>query len=345
MIIECKNCGGRVEFSPKNKGCICVNCGSIFPIKYNLGMKKYEFSQADNLNVTSNNDIKSFKCTSCGATVLVNKNEIKTTCMYCGNSSIAQVGENKMININSVIPFSFNKDEAVLKFNNSVMHSFFANKKVLKGVNIENFQGIYVNAFVFDLNVNAIYNGVLSYTETYRTKKGESRSRVVYRNVNGSLNKLFNNLAIESNSHINQEQLNQILPFDYSQAVEFKKEFTYGYAFEYHDEQFSKCFSRAETIVKNNIKSSILKKHGCDRIESLNLFIDYVDKKYNYCLLPVYFVNKKYKDKNYQVLMNGQTGALSSLPKNVGKIFLMILLIFGAAAGIIALIVFLSNLG
>lgn len=339
MTNKCKNCGGNLEFNPKENGCSCVNCGSVFAVKSNLGMKKNEFSQAAELKSKSNNEVKSFRCNSCGATMILNKNEIKTTCAYCGNSAISQVGQSKMMTIDSIIPFAFNKEEALEIFSNNVKQSFFANKKILRGTSVENFSGVYVNVFVFDLNVNVKYKGVLSYTKTYRNSRGETQTKVVYRHVRGNFDKLFDNIAIESNSYLNQEELNQILPFDYNKAVDFKTEFTYGYAFEYHNEEFDKCFCKAEGMVKHNIKDMILRKYSCDRVESLDLEVDYIDKKFNYCLLPVYFINKIYKNKNYHMLMNGQTGALSRLPKRVGRILLMIaLILLGVAIPVLIII-------
>ncbi len=344
MINECKNCGGNLYFSPKDKGNVCESCGSVFSIKYDYNIIKNDFSQANSLNNKElNESIKSFECNSCGAKIALNKKELKSTCPYCGSSSISEDNEQKLININSIIPFAFDKHEALIKFHQRVLKSFYANKKIFRNLKKDDFKGLYVNAFVFDLNTNVQYDGVFSYTVTVRNSKGESRSVVRYKNVRGNFDRLFNNITIEANSHLNQNELSQIMPYDYSKAVKFDVEFTHGYGFEYHNEMFDDCFKKAENIVRNQIKKDLLKKYNCDKVESLNLGINYIDKKYNYCLLPVYFVNKKYKDKNYNVLMNGQSGALSNLPKSVGKILLTVFLVLGFVAGIVALIMFLTN--
>lgn len=342
MIYECKNCGGNIIFSPKDKGCLCVRCGSVFPIEYEIDNQKNDFSKAQQLNTTENSSVKGYRCESCGAHIVVEKNEIKSKCIYCGSSSIAKVGEDKLSNIDSVIPFAFDKKEALAKFNSKLNKKFYANKKVFKGLKADNFNGVYVNAFVFDLDIDVTYSGVFSYTQTYTDSKGRSQTRTKYRHVNGMFNKKIKDLTIESSSYLTQSELTQILPFDYSQAVKFKTEFTHGYAFEYHDELFKNCFEDAERIVKSKIQSELLSKYDCDRVESLDLIMNYQDKKYNYCLLPVYFVSKEYKNKTHKVLMNGQSGALSRLPKNVGKVLLTIFLILGIVAGIVALAMFMT---
>lgn len=339
MINECENCGGNISFSPKDKGLLCESCGSVFPIKYDFNIKKNEFEQAKVLNSKeSDQSVQSFKCNSCGANIVLNKKDIKSSCPYCGSCSIAENNKSKLLNIDAIIPFSFAKKDALTIFQERVNKSFYANKKIFKNLKQDELKGIYVNAFVFDLNTNVQYDGVFSYTTTVRNSKGESKSVVRYKNVKGVFDKFFNNITIEANSNLNQNEMNQILPYDYSKAVNFDVNFTQGYSLEHHNEMFEDCFARAESIIKNQIKKDLLKKYNCERVESLKLNINYTDRKYNYCLLPVYFVNKKYKEKNYNVLMNGQTGALSSLPKSVGKILLTVFMVLGIVAGIVALV-------
>ena len=46
MINKCENCGGRIIFSPKNKGNVCEKCGSVFSIEYVQSFDKNPFESA-----------------------------------------------------------------------------------------------------------------------------------------------------------------------------------------------------------------------------------------------------------------------------------------------------------
>ena len=341
MINGCKNCGGNVYFSPKDKGNVCENCGSVFAVNYDRNVIKKDFSESKKLNDISVSKMVNVKCGSCGASMMLHKNEIKAVCPYCDSATISEVGEQKMIDIDAIVPFAFNKDDALKVFNHQVSSNFFANKKIFNGVKKDDIKGVYINAFVFDLNTNIDYKGTFSYTESYKNSKGERKTKTVYKHISGSYNRFFDNLTVEANSNLNQNELMQILPYDYSQNVNFDADFTHGYSFEHHNEVFEDCFLKAEDIMKKTVSKELLKKYNCDRVVSLDLKINYTDKKYNYCLLPVYFVNKKYKEKTYNVLMNGQSGKISNLPKSVAKILLVIFIILGFIAGIICLAMFL----
>ncbi len=339
----CKSCGGETYFSAKDKGLVCKNCGNVFPIKYEYTFQKNDFDkhvelEKDELALS----MKNVKCSSCGANVMMSKHQLQTRCLYCGAETTEQSAKKKLMYIDSVVPFRFSKAEALSKIKSTVKKRFYANKRIFKGVSEDDIVGVYVNTFVFDFNTRSHYEGVLSYTETKKDNEGKEYEETHHKLVSGTLDKFFQNITIESNSNLEQKELRSIMPYEYTSAVAFKQEFMKGYVLEYHDKMFNECVEAAQEIVKANIENSILFKYNCDRIVTLNLDVEYIDKKYNYCLVPVYFVNRVYKDRNYKVVMNGQTGKIGRLPKDKIRVFLTILLIALGIVGIALLIMFLS---
>ena len=345
MLKNCENCGGHLHFSPKDKGNVCENCGSVFPVPYNYSFNKKTFDE-HTIEPTKDelaNSLRSFKCKSCGANVMLTKFQMQTVCPYCGNTSIVKSKSKNLLYIDSILPFTFGKADALKKFKSTVNKKFYANKKIFKNIKDKDISGVYVNAFVFDMSTSSRYYGVFSYVDSYRDREGNTKQRTVYKNVSGFFNKTYKNITVEANSNIEQDELRSIMPFEYGSAVEFKKEFMYGYMLEYKDKMFNSCVSTAETIIKEDIKQQLLKKHGCTKIEQLSLDIEYPDRRYNYCLLPVYFVNATVKDKRYKVVMNGQTGKVGKLPKDKLRVFLTIFFVCLLIVGIILLIMYLSK--
>lgn len=345
MINKCENCGGKIKFSPKNKGNLCEKCGSVFPVEYNPMFNKKLFEQAIPLeNDKLSDNLTNYNCKSCGASVLVNKGQLQAQCAYCGDNSLVQSKKTSLMFIDSLIPFSFDKQDALEAFKSNVSKRVFANKTIFKDITTEDISGTYVNAFVFDISTESVYSGVFSYTRTVKTSDGKTKTERIRKHVSGNFSKLYNNLTIEANSHLDQNDLISIEPFEYGSAVEFKEDFMNGYMLEYQDRAFDDCFKNAENIMTNDIKKALLRKHGCDRIESINLSTTYTDKKYNYCLLPVYFVTTidKKKDKKYRAVMNGQTGKVGKLPLNGWKIFG---LVFGICVFLVAIVLATVFLG
>lgn len=343
MLKNCSNCGGKLYFSPKDKGNVCENCASIFPIDYEYKFVKKPFEE----NVPLDNDellesLQNVKCSSCGANIMLNKFQMQSNCPYCGNSTIVKGKKKNLMYIDSIVPFAFSKTEALQKFKKILQKKFYANKKLFKNVTETDIVGAYVNTFIFDFNTSSQYYGVFSYTCTKTDKNGKSTTETCYKNVSGIYDRNFVDLSVEANSNLEQHELFSILPFDYTGAVVFKEDFMHNHILEYQDKMFNDCFKEAERISKKQIENDLLRKYNCDRIERLTLNTAYTDKRYNYCLLPVYFINRVVNEKRYKVLMNGQTGKVGKLPTSVLRVMLTILIAVIGVVGVILLCLFFT---
>lgn len=324
MLECCNNCGGRIEFEPRIKGNRCQSCGSVFPIEYDYSFNKNPFTK--NLTPQSGKllDVKhTYKCSSCGASMVLGKFSMQSKCPYCGMTEIVQSKFDDIPEINSIVPFAFSKDEIFKHLKTKVNKSFFVNKKIFRSLALSDFNGIYINAFIFDVDTKSIYTG--TFNKSVKNKQDEIELKRVF--VAGEFDKSYKNITIEANSKLTQHEMVEILPYDYSKAVAFKEDFLCGYILEYQDRMLEECFQSAENYIKRNIRDSLLEKHKCDSIEMLNISTHYPYKRYNYCLLPVYFVNVKDKKTTHRILINGQNGKISRLPKNGWKIFWLIFLI------------------
>lgn len=342
MKNKCNNCAGNIIFSPKDRANVCSSCGSIFPVKYEKNFNKKDCNEAVLLeNDKFAREMKKIRCTSCGASVLLSKLAIQANCPYCGTSEIVEMKNQKLMHIDSIIPFSESKQDALGIFKKAVSERFYANKKIFKDLSQEDIQGVYVNAFIFDLKINARFKGTFSYTVEKEDSDGDTHTKTVYKNVSGIYSNLYNNIIVEANSNLTQDELNSIMPFDFVSSVKFQTDFMNGYMLENKDTKFEDCFKQAETEVIKRIKKELLIKYNCENIVKLDLQLDYEDKKYNYSVLPVYFISKQYKDKTYKVVMNGQTGKVGKLPSNKLKVFLTVFLPIAIVFGFIFSIIFM----
>ena len=342
MLKKCSNCGSKIEFAPKDKGNRCQTCGSVFPIKYNYKFKKKPFSKNVPLPVDElAESLKNIKCKSCGAKVFLNKYELNPTCPYCGDTEVSQLRNNKLMYIDSIIPFAFGRQEALSKFKRVLRNRVYTNKKAFKNITARDIKGAYISAFVFDVTTSSTYDGVFTYTETKEDENGNKTYITKTKHVSGVFDQEFKNITVEANSNLNQQELYHVLPFEYASAVSFTGEFVHGYMLEYQDKMFDDCFKVAESIVRRKIENDLLKKYNCDNIEELKLNVGYVDRQYNYCLLPVYFVNSVVKDKSYTAIINGQTGKVGKLPTDKLRVFLTVLFACGFVVATILLIFFM----
>jgi len=339
MKTKCKNCGGKLIFAPKFKSNTCESCGTNYPIPYEHDFVKKEFGDLVDVKQEKNANLQQIKCSSCGGEVVISSLQILAKCPYCGSTAIEETKKAKIMHADSIIPFTMDKKEALETFKTDLAGRVFANKNLFRGINEDDLIGIYINTFIFDFDTNTHYKGILSYQESRREKDGTIKHETIFVKVNHNINYFVSNLAIEANSQINQLDLDTVMPFKYESAVNFKEDFLNGHMVEYQNAMFSDCVNSAKNKVNLMIEKEILKKHNCTKIVSLEKDIGYISSKFNYCLLPLYFLNVNDPKKgNIRVLINGQTGKTGKIPADIGKILKLVLSICGGVVAFIILV-------
>lgn len=336
-----------MHFSPKDFGNKCDVCGHISKIESDLYFDKKPFDDSllSEIEQEKTPDfVENVKCNACGANFKLSKYQLSNKCPYCGNVIETEQSQAKVINVDSIIPFHLTRAQALKKLKKAAVWRISANRKLFKNLKERDIVGVYANTFCFDINAFCRYSGIFSYTE--KNKEGvEISSQVKHKHVVGMVDKLYKDILIEANHDLEQHELLSIMPYDFGPAFRFKNEFMQGYALQKLDKSFADCVNLAEKLIKEDLKRVILNRHNCDDIDTIDMQLDMQDKKYNYCLVPIYFAetSEKYKsngvehERKVRVLINGETGKVGSLPKNPLRLLLWL---FGGCAIIVALILF-----
>ncbi len=341
MMNYCDNCGGELHYDAKLKSNRCSSCGAVYPVE-NVFFYEKKYIDDNILESVPAQKVEqnlNLQCKFCGANLQLKEFESTTYCPYCGK--LLPIENNKnIIGVDSIIPFHLTKEQAYKKLKRAINFRFLTNKKIFKNLKIKDVTGLYVNTFSFDMNVLCHYSGFLQYTE-----KDEDNNVLETKNkhVIGMIDEVYKDIIVESNYNLEQHELFNIMPFYYRSAYKFSEDFMQGYEMQPQDKPFKECVEMAEKFIKENLKRKILKRHNSDEIQALNMENEFTNKKYNYCLVPIYFVNTVYKykkngieqEKKVKVLINGQTGKVGKLPKNPLK---LLFLIFGCCALIVAII-------
>ena len=202
-------------------------------------------SGAQNI-VADTNNVLTFKCTSCGAEIVVDTNEAShARCHWCRNVlSINQQIPNGSIP-DVVLPFKLTKDQARAAIERFVgKRKFFANPKFRKEFTTENIMGVYFPYMIVDVNSHAKLVGQGEHlVRSYTVKSGNSEEKrydADLYNVEREFDLAINGLTIESNSdRLNNEDksktnnvINAIMPFDTENAVKYDSNYMRGYTSE-----------------------------------------------------------------------------------------------------------------
>lgn len=251
---RCHKCGATdILLNPKTGKLRCSYCRHEFDPEKITGMEEdiknltgeIMGSGAQNI-IADTNSVLTFKCTSCGAEIVVDTSEAShARCHWCRNVlSVNQQIPNGTIP-DVVLPFKLTKDQAKACIEKFVgKRKFFANSKFRQEFTTENIMGVYFPYMIVDVNSHAKLIGQGEHlVRFYTVKSGNSEERrydADLYDVEREFDLAIKGLTIESNSdRLNNEDksktnnvINAIMPFDTENAVKYDSNYMRGYTSE-----------------------------------------------------------------------------------------------------------------
>ena len=310
-------------------------------------------SGAQNI-VSDASDIVTFKCSSCGAEVVVDTaSSMQARCHWCRHI----LSVNEQIPNGSVpdtlLPFKVAKEEAegIIKgFVNK--RKFFANPKFKKEFTTNNVIGVFFPYMLLDVNAHANFSGEGErQTRTYQVQNGDMRHTKydadVY-HVERDFDFTIQGLSIESSSNnLNEVSgktnniINAIMPFDTENCVKFNANYLRGFNSEKRDVNIynlkETAYEQSKDIARYTCNSTLGMYDRGVRWDNENL--DIKGQQWTAAYLPVWLYSylevKGDKKLLHYVAVNARTKeVMGSVPIHIPMLLLasFIVEIFGYIA-------------
>lgn len=299
-------------------------------------------------------DIVTFKCSSCGAEVVVDTaSSMQARCHWCRHT----LSVNEQIPNGSVpdtlLPFKVAKEEAegIIKgFVNK--RKFFANPKFKKEFTTNNVIGVFFPYMLLDVNAHANFSGEGErQTRTYQVQNGDMRHTKydadVY-HVERDFDFTIQGLSIESSSNnLNEVSgktnniINAIMPFDTENCVKFNANYLRGFNSEKRDVNIDNlketAYEQSKDIARYTCNSTLGMYDRGVRWDNENL--DIKGQQWTAAYLPVWLYSylevKGDKKLLHYVAVNARTKeVMGSVPIHIPMLLLasFIVEIFGYLA-------------
>ena len=307
--------------------------------------------------VADTNDVLTFKCSSCGAEVVIDTaSATQARCHWCRNTlSVNQQIPNGSIP-DVVLPFNVNRDAAKLEIEKFVgKRKFFAHPKFRQEFTTNNIMGVYFPYMLVDVNAHANLNGEGEH-QTRKYYRGSGNSQKAYYDadlyhVEREFDLVINGLSVESNSdRLNNASstktnniINSIMPFDIENCVKYNANFLKGYTSERRDinvEQLKNLVDTQSKDIARFAANDTLANYDRGVVWSREEF-DVKGQQWKSAYLPVWLYSyqqiKGDKKLLHYVAVNARTKeTMGSVPIHMPKLFGMSLLI--EILGILAMI-------
>ncbi|MBR5914205.1 MAG: hypothetical protein IKZ58_07585 [Selenomonadaceae bacterium] len=337
---KCPNCGAPLSFIPGKTTVTCEYCGTEFEVaaveemfraKEELAARAQEAREAkwDTSNAgeewTSDEAaaLKAFTCSSCGAEIVCDENTMATECVYCGNPTMIPKRFDGALKPDLVIPFKKNKQDAVAALKKFYEGRWLLPSNFTANNRVEAIQPMYVPFWLFDSGVEAHADFRAAIRRVYDVGDEVVTERRVY-SCHRSGTMKFSKIPADGSKKMNDDFMDSIEPFDYSELVDFSTAYLTGYLADKYDVSADECSERVNKRMENSAVD-VLKEavQGYDECEVEEAVVVKDIGKVLYAMVPVWILTTRYENKPYTFMMNGQTGkVVGSLPYDTFKSFL-----------------------
>lgn len=319
---KCPCCGAGLSFGEDVQQMHCEYCDNTFDMEavraYNdtLDQKDESEVQFDAQNADSWNDdeqaqMRVFVCPSCGGELITDGNTAATFCPYCENPAIIETRLSGGIRPEAIIPFQKSKEDAQQAFLSLCKGKKLLPKMFTQKNRIEKITGIYVPFWLYSCTGTVQAN----YRATRLHSWSDSQYRYVktdYFLLNRTGTASFTNIPIDGSRKMDDDIMESIEPFDFSQMVEFNPAYLSGFYADKYDvdaeEGKHRISQRVENTMDSLIQSSII---GFSGVVPSGRTANISQDEAKYVLLPVWMLHTRYEDKTYIFAMNGQTGKIT----------------------------------
>lgn len=278
-----------MKFDISSDSLICPYCAysvKISDSNIEVVEEKVLYKQLNRNNQDFQNKI--MICKFCGAQSIVNSSKIISVCEFCGSNQLIEKNEDAL-EPDGIVPFSIDYADVENYLREWLKNEKLCSPSFKKKGKITKVYGVYIPYWAFDAN-------------TENTFKYYDEEKEI--TVHGTFEKKINDYLIPASSNYDVKELKEIEPFNTRKNKKFKTQYLTGYDAQYYNIGLKDAWAEGFKAIKKTLMENTGENYSEFRTA-------YSEVTYKYLLLPVWFIDMNYKNKNYQLLMNGQTGKVT----------------------------------
>lgn len=277
--ITCKGCGAYLKYKPGTRHLSCDYCG----FENEIAVAEKMIEELDYLAILNHESSQPtlsaqfIKCESCKAISTLSSNLSSAFCPYCANPLIiGNLYHENIIQPKSILPFKLDQHRAKDEFTSWIKKLWFAPNNLKNSLSLENFKGIYIPYWTFDMDTFSEYTGERGdyyyVTESYTTTeegKQVTKTREVqktrWHDVSGDVQVAFDDLLIIAINSVPQKEAGKLEPWDMENLVPFDESYLSGFITEKYQVDLKEGFEIAKEMAAEEIENAINNDIGGDQ--------------------------------------------------------------------------------
>lgn len=320
LDFKCPRCGATTAYSVTDGGIRCDYCGYYEPPEREIvgkGAREFEF-KVETLARAAHGwgtERKEIACQNCGARTSVPPEALTHTCPFCGsNKVIQQTARQDTLRPRFLLPFQVTKEACRRIAREWLGSSWMVPGDLQKLANVADFTAMYLPFWTFDAVARATWKAQVGHTKTeryYSNGEWKTRTKTVWRWESGQVRRTFDDLPRPGTSHLSAVLLNKIKTYDLNALVPYDPAYLAGLHAQAYDVLLEEAWDHARRQMREETRAACRGQASTSKIRNFSMALDFSDESWRYILAPAYVAAYTYGDATYQVMINGQTGAIA----------------------------------
>jgi Zn finger protein HypA/HybF involved in hydrogenase expression len=347
----CPKCGAVTRYNVSAGGVACEHCSYTTQIEAKtVGRRAADFEfTLETIHKAEQGWGESkleMHCDACGADMVVQEKILAVTCPFCTSNRVnIRPAVSDQLQPLFLIPFEIQPASNVERARLWLGSGWYHPKELSSDTVISQFTGIYLPFFTFDAGIDARWKAEVGYERQERyydagAKEWRSRTVIDWRWESGAVSVPVDDMLLPGSSHVSRVILERIYPFHLQSLKEYQPAFLAGWQAHGADIPLTRAWDEAKAVMREQGRQACQADIPTHHVRNFSMKADFKNETWRYILLPVYLASYCFKEKVYQVMINGQTGTISGQkPVDWWKVWLAILasLLPGLITGFIGL--------
>lgn len=344
----CAACGSPVEADDK----FCPACGNPSP-----NAREAEAVEQAELSPLQ----KFIRCETCGAEVAMSTGQRSYTCAFCDSTYVvefspAATGRQRP---EFVIGFAVTHEQALAKFQQWIQDNRWYRPGDLKTAEIaERLRGVYLPFWSFSMLAESGWDADIGEywyeTQTYTTRDSNGKMVTKTRRVRrtewwdlwGRHHRYYSGYLVSGSRGLSQADADRVKPFQLPALRRYEPSYLAGWMSEEYSIEREQALEICQQEFYRREQANVAAFLPGDTHRQLQVRTNFSQINSDLCLLPIYILSYRYKDKLYRFLVNGQTGKVAGdKPVSWSRIGIVIGGVLAVLVLFILLLILIMGLG
>ncbi len=318
----CPQCGATTAYSIAEGGLTCTHCGYYEAPNREVvgkGAQAFEFTVDTMARAAQGwgEARKELACQNCGAVTTFPQESLTHTCPFCASNKVIQrEAPQDVLRPRFLIPFKVQPD-ACQKIAREWLGSSWMTPGQLRNLaRLADFSPIYLPFWTFDATARASWRAQVGHTVTDRyydhgSRSWKTRTRIEWRWESGKVTVKFDDLQVPGTTRLSALLIGRIKPFELADLVSYDPSYLAGMQAQAFDTVLEKAWEEGRVEMRGRTREACRQQASTGMIRNFSMTLDFSDENWRYLLLPVFVAAYSYAGQIFQVLVNGQTGAIA----------------------------------